>query len=211
MRTPQVKKPRELGKEATNLDKAIQQEEAQDYVKRSRILKSNMSAIFSIIWGQCSDDMKNKLKSTPGYSTTSKEDCVWLLKKIKGISLKFDEKRNGFLSALDARNSFLSCAQEANQSNVDYRDELKSWADTIEFYGGAVAESHETVPAIGTDGYELRVNERKKIAYDRTMGVTYMRKADTDRYGILVTAMANEYAKGRDEYPESLQAAFELL
>ena len=106
--------------------------------------------------------MKNtKLKSTPEYSTTSKEDCVWLLKKIKGISLKFDEKRNGFLSALDARNSFLSCAQKVTQSNVDYRDELKSWADTIEFYGGAVAESHEIVPAVGTDGYELSVDERK--------------------------------------------------
>ena len=46
MRTPQIKKPRELGKEATDLDKAIQQEESRDYVKRSCILKSNMSAFF---------------------------------------------------------------------------------------------------------------------------------------------------------------------
>lgn len=43
------------------------------------------------------------------------------------------------------------------------------------------------------------------------MGVAYIRKADTGRYGILVTELANNYAKGKDKYPRSLQEAFELL
>jgi hypothetical protein len=164
------------------LDNAIQQEEARDYVKRSRILKSNVSTIFSIIWGQCSNDMKNKLRYMPGYSTTSKEDCVWLLEKTKGISLKFDEKRNGlFLSALNARNGFLSCAQKSNPSNVEYCDELKSWADTIKFYGGTVAESHEMVPVISPVGSTRSVAKRKKIASIEPWELhTYRRLTPTD-------------------------------
>ena len=54
--------------------------------------------------------------------------------------MKFDEKCNAFLSALNARNSFLTCQQKSWQSNVEYRDELKGWADTIEYYGGSVAD-----------------------------------------------------------------------
>jgi hypothetical protein len=107
MKNPEIQKPKELGEKPTDFDRAIQQEEAKDYVKRARILKSNMSTVFSVIWGQCSDDMKTKLKSTPGFAEATKEDCTWLLKKIKGISLKFDEMRNAFLSASDARGSFL--------------------------------------------------------------------------------------------------------
>ena len=211
MRNPEIQKPKELGEKATDLDKAIQQEEAKDYVKRTRILKSNMSTIFSVIWGQCSEDMKTKLKSTPGFAEATKEDCTWLLKKIKGISLKFDEKRNGFLSALDARGSFLNCRQKQGQTNVSYRDEMKAWADTIEFYGGSVAECYLLVPENGPDGAKLSVSERKKVAKDRTLGVAYIRRADTDRYGLLITELSNNYAKGKDEYPTSLQEAFERL
>ena len=108
MRNPEMEKPKELGKQPTDLDRAIQQEEAKDYVKRTHILKSNISTIFSVVWGQYSDDMKNKMKCMPGYAETTKEDCTWRLKKIKGISLKFDQKCNEFLSALDARSSFLN-------------------------------------------------------------------------------------------------------
>ena len=212
MKNPEVEKPKELGEKPTELDKAIQQEEAKAYVKRTRILTSNMSTIFSIVWGQCSEDMKTKLKSTPGYAETTKEDVVWLLKKIKGISLKFDEKRNAFLSALDARASFLYCRQKQGQTNVAFRDELKAWTDTIEFYGGSVAECHTLVPEKGPRETTLSVAAREKIAYDSTLGMAFVRnKADTDRYGLLITELANNYAKDNDEYPKSLQEAFELL
>ena len=211
MKNPEIQKPKELGEKPTELDRAVQQEEAKDSVKRTPILKSNMSTIFYVVWGQCSDDMKTKLKSTPEYAEATKEDCTWLLKKIKGISLKFDDKRNAFLSSLDARSSFLSCRQKQGQTNVAFRDELKAWADTIEFYGGSVAECYTLVPEWGPGGVRLSATARMKIAHDRTMGVAYIRKADTDRYGLLITELANNYAKGKDEYPKSLQEAFELL
>lgn len=121
-----------------------------------------MSTTFSVVWGQCSDDMKTKLKSAPGYAETTKEDCTWLLKKKKSISLKFDEKCNGFLSALDARGSFLSnCCQKQGQPNVAFRDELKAWADTIEFYVGRVSECYTLVPERGSGGGFLSMEQRR--------------------------------------------------
>lgn len=40
MKNPEIEKPKELGDKTTDLDRTIQQEdEAKDYVKRTRILK----------------------------------------------------------------------------------------------------------------------------------------------------------------------------
>jgi hypothetical protein len=74
---------------------------------------------------------------------------TWLLKQVKAVTLQFDEKRNGFISLLDARTSFLNCKQSQNQSADDYLESLRGWADTIEYHGGTVAENHELVPEKG--------------------------------------------------------------
>ena len=106
--------------------------------------------------------------------------------------------------------SLTDCYQKQGQTNVAFCDKLKAWADTIEFYGGSFAECYTLVPEEGPGGVILSVAARKKLAYDRTMGVAYMRKANTDRYGVLIAELANNYAEGKDQYPQSLQEAFKL-
>ena len=212
MKEPEVAKPAILKKDSSELEIEIQKEEIKEYVKRVRVLKSNMGTMYAIMWGQCSEDMKNKVKAVADYhEKTEANDCVWLLKKVRGISMKFDEKCNAFLSALNARHSFLTCQQKSWQPNVEYRDELKGWADTIEYYGGSVAECHHLVPTERPDGTVMNLATRKALACDLTLGVAYIRGADTDRFGILITEMGNNYALGRDEYPKDLQSAFMVL
>jgi hypothetical protein len=52
--------------------------------------------------------MKSKVKSIEAYDErTAANDCFWLLKQVKAVTLQFDQKRNGFLSIMDTRTSFL--------------------------------------------------------------------------------------------------------
>jgi hypothetical protein len=81
---------------------------------------------------------------------TAANDCYWLLKQVKTVTLQFDQKRNGFLSIMDTRTSFLNCKQAHNQSVDDYFEDIKGFVfDTIEYHGGSVAESHTLVSAEG--------------------------------------------------------------
>jgi hypothetical protein len=107
MKQPTVEKPKALETTVTKTDELIFGEEIKEYVKRTTILKNNMAAIHAVVWGQCSEAMKAKLKSLTEYEDKVDEnDCMWLLKQIKAITLQFDEKKNKFISLLDARTSF---------------------------------------------------------------------------------------------------------
>jgi hypothetical protein len=69
------------------------EEEIKELAKRKRALCSNLSAIQTIIWGQCSEVMKARVKSLPEYvARTTEDDCKWLLSNIQSITMQFDER-----------------------------------------------------------------------------------------------------------------------
>ena len=68
--------------------------------------------IHTMILGQCSESMKYKLKSLDAFKAeTEKNNCLWLLQQIRAITLQFDEKKNGFISIMNAQHGFLNCKQ----------------------------------------------------------------------------------------------------
>ena len=81
MAVPMVDMPDDLDDDAVLTRKTIFAEEVKAYVKRNHTLKSNLA---TVIWGQCSDDMKVKVKTHDDYKDkTANNDCFWLLKQIK--------------------------------------------------------------------------------------------------------------------------------
>ncbi|KAI2512761.1 Reverse transcriptase (RNA-dependent DNA polymerase) [Fragilaria crotonensis] len=192
--------------------KMIFAEEVKEYVKRTRALASNIATVFAVIWGQCSENMKARVKTSEYYADkATKNDCFWLLRQIKSITLQFDESKNAILSLLDAQQSFLSCKQLPGQSADDYADCLIGWAETIETHGGTVAADYTLIPETGDDGLPRDVQRRKALARERTLAMALIRSADRSRYGTLITDLRNQYASGRDEYPTDVVTAKGLL
>jgi hypothetical protein len=203
MAVPTLDMPDDPGETPSKTAEMIWAEEVKEYVKRTRALKSNLATIHAVIWGQCSEAMKSKVKSHSDYKiNAANNDCFWFLKQIKAVTLQFDEKRNGFISLLNARTSFLTCRQSQGQTADEYLERLKGWANTIEYHGGTVAETHELVPSEMDDGTKLSVTERKAIARDRTLAIALIRGANPTRYGTLLADLSNQYAMGNDDYPD---------
>ena len=125
MAEPKIEMPTDPGGSPTKTQEMIYNEEVKEYVKRARTLKSNMATIHAVIWGQCSEAMKAKVKSMDTYKEKAEaNDCFWFLKQIRAVTLQFNEKRNKFMSLLDARASFLTCKQMEGQSADDYLEAL---------------------------------------------------------------------------------------
>ena len=162
MATPEIDMPTEPVALASKTEEMIYvEEEKKEFVKRSRQIKSNLATVHAIVWGQCSKAMKAKVKSMTGYKEKAEaSDCYWLLKQIKAVTLQFDEKRNVFISLLDARTSFLNCQQKQGQSADEYLETLQGWADVIEYHGGTVAENHTLIPAKNDQEQTLTGDER---------------------------------------------------
>ena len=204
MANPTVDMPEDLPDNAGPTMKMIFAEEVKEYVKRNRTLKSNLATVYAVIWGQCSDDMKAKVKMHDGYKDkTADNDCFWLLKQIKSITLQFDQSRNGFIALLDAQTSFLTCRQLQGQSAEDYVECLQGWAETIlEYHGGVVAANYKLVPLKDEDGNQRSIEERKGMACECTLAIALIRRADPTRYGTLIANLSNQYAMGKRPVPD---------
>ena len=64
---PTIPKPAKPDDKADELEQLILREEIKQYVSRVKHLQSDMAALHSVTWGQCSEALKAKIKSLPDY------------------------------------------------------------------------------------------------------------------------------------------------
>jgi hypothetical protein len=154
------------------------------------------------------------MKSLDGYEQPwPKMIASGCLRNIKAVTMQFDAKHNGFISMLDATAGFPNCRQQQGQTADSYLEALKSHADTIKYHGGTLVPE----PKIGActrmpSGLAYTDEEKRKIGRDRTLGAAFIRGTDPyTRYGALVADLANQYNKGKDEYPTDITSAYSMI
>jgi hypothetical protein len=156
--------------------------------------------------------MKAKLKSLYDYDTiTAENDCHWLLKEVKSVTLQYDQNGNTYISLADAKASFYKCQQRYGQSATDYLDQIRGRIDTIKYHGGTVAESVLLPSAKNSYGSGRTLTKRAAVARDKTFGIALLCGADPTRYGALIAEHSNQFAMGADSYPVHMTAAYSLL
>ena len=146
MTLPTIELPVDPGEKPTKLQEAVCNGEMGEYVKRVRALTGNLMTGMVVIWGQYSEAMlKSKISSNPLYDENKwrMHDCEWLLSEIRAITLQFDEKKNPFVSLLEAKAAYLNCKQGPLQTpHEEYLEAMKALADNIEYQGVPYARSN---------------------------------------------------------------------
>ena len=224
-----VEEPADLSEKEKKSEtkKLIWKTKVQTYVRRVEAQERNCQSIYAVIWGQCSTQMKNKLQSLANYDIKSDAcDCVWILKEIKAITLRFEGTRYIFLSLDDARSAYYGYAQPSTQSLADYLRDFQSLVDVLDHYNTSVGEDkafldkagvlmEEEEPHVDDSNYaelRLKYNLKKALtARNRSLALSFLKRADKVRYGSLWTELENQYTRGTDQYPKDLTAAYNML
>ena len=212
MGVPDVAMPVDIGPDATVTTKMIHQERVKQWVRRSDTLVVNLANIHSVVWGQCSEAMKTRVRTLSDYQAKADaNDCHWLLQRIRGVTMELQERRHHTSSSVDARLNFLSSKQQPSQTIAEFKATVKNWADAIHFHGGTVAENVHDVPEFDENGIQRTTQQREDIATEITMATVLINGADPSKYGSLVADLCNQFVKGKDEYPQTLADAVSML
>ena len=105
-------------------------------MKRRSTLYENVQKSYSLVLGQCRDQLKSKLKQSNEWNVASTTyDVLILIRIIRTIKFKFDEQKYLTLALHQAKANFYNIRQ-GSLSNAEYLDKFNNVVDIMMAYIG---------------------------------------------------------------------------
>jgi hypothetical protein len=105
-------------------------------MKRESVLAENVKTVYSLIWGQCTDVMRQKIASHSDYETIEDvSDAIGLLKTIKSIMFNFQGQIYRPQALRDAKRRFYNLFQDRHMTCQAYLHKFQNSVEVIEHCG----------------------------------------------------------------------------
>jgi len=207
---------------ADALDKDAYREEVKQYVKDKKSLAKSLRALYSVIWGQCSVHVITKLSSLPDVDEWKEQgSCNELLKAIQQILMDYEHKKCIYVTLLKQIKFLYAYKQRDNQSLHKYFEVFQIMTENIERYGSSFgnhpAYVKDSMEKAGIDldnpdeVTEDLLKEHELKAQQKFLGISFLLGGRSDMYEDLVIDLENDYLKGNDYFPSSVNEAYQLM
>ena len=188
-----------------------------ELTKRESKLEENLRTLFSLVWGQCTDPMRARIRSLQEYEAMEEEsDSLALIKCIRNVMYSYQSVTYRCESIHDALKRFWHLHQGKLHSCQQYLEELENCVAVVDHCGGLIG----VFPGIIDYLYELRginnptaiqIAEATKDSQEMFLATYFFLNADKARYGKLIEDTQNAYLQGTDNYPKTVTAAYSML
>ena len=183
---------------------------------RVALLSTNMRTLYSLVIGQCSESMINKLESSEDFKEISdNSDSLALLKAIKKVSFHYESQKFGPQAMHESLIAFYNCKQDSRMTTDAYLEVFNNTVAIVEYCGGTIGTSIELERAMGrergiNDILTLDDDERRELqadAQERFLAVAFIMGADKQQFGTLMLDIENRYLTSRNHetFPSLLQ------
>ena len=207
--------------QVTYMEEEISHHEINIYIKRKVALDANIQKSYSLVLGQCTDLMKNKLKMNVNWACIrDTQDVLALLDEIRNVTFKFEDQKYPVLSIHHAKRAFYNFKQ-SDMGNSDYLQKFRNLVDIANSLEGNLQDDaiskivarcdhgvdYPRDPHLTADE-QLAVQENVKEIY---LAVALIQQVDQKRYGKLQEELENDYTKGNNNYPVTIVKSYQLL
>ena len=222
LKLPTLVKPDDPPADVNSTDKCIWEKKVDTYVMRDEQLLENVQKLYSLVWGQCTELMRQQIEGMTEYEEMSNElDGIALIKAIKNVIYHAENQQYADQSIRDAKRRFYNCTQGKHTTNQAYLNQLIGTVEVIEHCGGSVGNDEASREiAKSTLGPIVATNDKEKAALEKAITETAMEQyiatvfflgADRQRYGKLLDETENSFLHGINLFPMTINAAYNLL
>ena len=197
----------------------------QQFRDRRTIYRRNKENAYELIWGQCTDAIKDKIKASNDYAVLKrKRDPIQLLFHVRKLIFNFKAERYPYASMHKAVTRFGSYRQ-GKAPCLEYQERFLDNLKLIEDTGGKIGpncnpgtnddfslktelEEFLVDPATATDS-------KKKAAflrmYNKYIACCFLLQADKKRFGKLIEEYENASIQNKDLWPKTFEGAYTRL
>jgi len=152
------------------LRKMFYMEDYKEYRKQQIAIRNSETKLYECILGQCTEQLKAKLKGMDEFEEKDKDkDCAWLLKSIKKLHYKFEEKKDLFMNLRDTKAELYGKFQRQNEDLSAFYNEFKSRVEVVEHQGGSFGDDMGLVSYLANQGgheeLATKINEKRRILW----------------------------------------------
>ena len=217
-------------KALTPYEKEIWRLNMKRYNEAEAKVNLNLSSLYSVLWGQLTTNLRNKIKADDIYDEVEEEqDCIALLQLIeitcnsscvishfpsRMVDQVFDiiTLSGNKMSLADYYEHFTEKIKVAQMAGVNFATpELQKWFQLHNSYD--IEEEEETAEGEESRPTSLPSEDRKKVhasCNDQFFALVFMRQCG-DRYAEVRRAIQNDYIKGTDHIPKTVEEAYTLF
>ena len=206
---------------ATKTQTRIWEKQVDEYVKRETYMHENIKTLYSLVWGQCSDIMRQKVEASDNFdSICASGDGLKLLKAIKGIAFHFQSQKYLPHSLYESKRRFYQCHQGKFMSTQAYLEHFQNTVDVVIHSGGMLTGDPGIEAMVRTElGYaadaelsDEAVAEINGEVEARCLAVAFILGCDRSRFGRLLEDLENSFLQGnKNSYPTTVASAYNLL
>eukprot|EP00978_Attheya_sp_CCMP212_P006410 scaffold14562_cov45-Attheya_sp.AAC.2 len=122
--------------------KLISERMVNEYVRQLTTLNQNICTLYSLVWGQCTDAMRQRVEALKDFSVVHAElDGLELLKLIKNQAFNFSSQKNRKHALHESTRRFFQLTQGKTTTTQAYFKMFVNAVDVIHHSGGIVAYS----------------------------------------------------------------------
>ena len=190
-------------------------EEMKEYRKKLRNRKKNEEKAFPLLLGQCTPTIVQRIEASQRWNNISgANDVLGLLELIREAMYTGTTQRKDTTALVEAATKLFAFRQPDGMSLHDYFETFKGLVKIHEHHGGCLGqdqtriEAHLSDPDIATPDEIALARER---AGEEFQAILFLSKANTKEYGSLLIDLHNRFAGDDDQYPETLNEAYDRL
>jgi hypothetical protein len=214
--------PPAIGEPPTTVDPVEQEifrEKIHIYVKTEAAIETVMKSFYGLIWGQCTESLRSRLRGNDvftTYSTTA--DSITLLKSIRAELTGLRDKQYLSHALHKIMRDFYNLSQGKHRSNQEYYDKFNLHVSTAKESGATIGPHPGGVTEVLNDTAADPDNPTAiKTATNRYLAVAFLLGANRIRYGMMIEEIENEYLRNKDDtskvgtYPRTVAEAYDYL
>ena len=176
--------------------------DVKNFSRRKNLLASNLTKLYSLILGQCTQALIANIKKEKDYDDKSRaSDALWLLRVLKRLCAGINTNHNPSLTRVRALKAYFNCIQGDTETSAEYNERQASCKRNVDTLCGPILRYID----MDDDALsELEVEEHMASAI-------LLLNADRTRHAARLQEMEKAVELGDDRIPTEQHKAFEIL
>ena len=181
----------------------------KEYREKMKVFANFRAGLYSLVLGQCTDALQERLKSHQDYQTAN-QDGIALLVIIRSLIHTFEENRKLSDAIMDVKAKFYKFYQGRYMSLERYHELFLAQVEVLDEVGITV-EDEALVREVGLEnGREVPNDDDQIEARNQELAIRFVRGTNSNHKGYL-RHLRNSYLDGSDNYPRTVHEAYNIF